>query len=180
MRTQGAILVANIIAGLALGYVVTNIGFGDYAELNRMFTFQDLRMFLAFAGAVVIIAVVFAIMRVRRTQTRIHAERLPGGSYSRPAHGPIDRAEPMLPYVITRIHNEHRSGLGKRPFVVPPAARGRAVDEASRSVRLTPTGAASPALPARPAAPPFPRPRPPARLPRAAIPLKPAHKLASR
>lgn len=80
MRTQGAILVANIIAGLALGYVVTNIGFGDYAELNRMFTFQDLRMFLAFAGAVVIIAVVFAIMRVRRTPTRIHAGVIPGAA----------------------------------------------------------------------------------------------------
>jgi len=80
MRTQGAILVANIIAGLALGYVVTNIGFGDYAELNRMFTFQDLRMFLAFAGAVVIIAAVFAVMRVRRTPPRIHAGVIPGAA----------------------------------------------------------------------------------------------------
>jgi hypothetical protein len=80
MRTQGGILFANIIAGLALGYTVTNIGFGDYAELNRMFTFQDLRMFFAFAGAVVIIAVVFAIVRVRRTPTRIHAGVLPGAA----------------------------------------------------------------------------------------------------
>lgn len=48
MRTRGAILLASIITGLALGYTVTNIGFGDYAELNRMFTFQDLRMFLSF------------------------------------------------------------------------------------------------------------------------------------
>jgi hypothetical protein len=52
MRTRGGVLVANIIAGLALGYTVANIGFGDYAELNRMFTFQDLRMLLAFAGSV--------------------------------------------------------------------------------------------------------------------------------
>ncbi len=80
MRTQGGILFANIIAGLALGYTVTNIGFGDYAELNRMFTFQDLRMFLAFAGAVMIIAIVFAIVRVRRTPTRIHAGVLPGAA----------------------------------------------------------------------------------------------------
>jgi hypothetical protein len=78
MRTQGSILFANIIAGLALGFVVTNIGFGDYTELNRMFTFQDLRMFLAFAGAVVIIAAAFAIMRVRRTPPRIHAGVVPG------------------------------------------------------------------------------------------------------
>ena len=73
MRTRGGVLVANIIAGLALGYTVTNIGYGDYAELNRMFTFQDLRMLLAFAGAVGIIVVVFAVLRVRRTPGRIHA-----------------------------------------------------------------------------------------------------------
>ncbi|MFB7224041.1 YeeE/YedE thiosulfate transporter family protein [Streptomyces sp. NPDC056227] len=78
MRTRGAILLANIITGLALGYTVTNIGFGDYAELNRMFTFQDLRMFLSFAGAVVIIVCVFALLRVRRTPGRIHAGVIPG------------------------------------------------------------------------------------------------------
>src|SRR5205823_12774197 len=78
MRTRGGILVANIITGLALGYTVTNIGYGDYAELNRMFTFQDLRMLLAFAGAVGIIVVVFAVLRVRRTPGRIHAGVIPG------------------------------------------------------------------------------------------------------
>lgn len=80
MRTQGGVLLANVVVGLGLGYTVTNIGFGDYAELNRMFTFQDLRMFLAFAGAVAIIAVVFAIMRVRRRPTRIHAGVVPGAA----------------------------------------------------------------------------------------------------
>ena len=78
MRTRGAILVANIITGLALGYTVANIGFGDYAELNRMFTFQDLRMFLSFAGAVVIIVVAYTLLRVRRTPGRIHAGVVPG------------------------------------------------------------------------------------------------------
>ncbi len=78
MRTRGGVLVANIIAGLALGFTVANIGFGDYAELNRMFTFQDLRMFLAFAGAVGIIVVVFALIGVRRTPGRIHAGVVPG------------------------------------------------------------------------------------------------------
>lgn len=78
MRTRGTILLANIVTGLALGYTITNIGFGDYAELNRMFTFQDLRMFLAFAGAVAIIAAVFALMRVRRSPGRIHAGVVPG------------------------------------------------------------------------------------------------------
>ena len=78
MRTRGGVLLANIITGLALGYIVANIGFGDYAELNRMFTFQDLRMILAFAGAVAIIVVVFALIRVRRTPGRIHAGVIPG------------------------------------------------------------------------------------------------------
>ncbi|OIJ94267.1 YeeE/YedE thiosulfate transporter family protein [Streptomyces colonosanans] len=78
MRTRGAILLANIITGLALGFTVSNIGFVDYAELNRMFTFQDLRMLLSFGGAVVIIACVFAVLRVRRTPGRIHAGVIPG------------------------------------------------------------------------------------------------------
>lgn len=78
MRTRGGILVANVIAGLALGFTVANIGFGDYTELNRMFTFQDLRMFFAFAGAVGIIIVVFALIGVRRTPGRIHAGVIPG------------------------------------------------------------------------------------------------------
>ncbi|MFJ8198918.1 YeeE/YedE thiosulfate transporter family protein [Streptomyces sp. NPDC096152] len=78
MRTRGAILLANILTGLGLGYVVTNIGFGDFAELNRMFTFQDMRMFYSFAGAVAIIVVAFALVRVRRTPGRIHAGVIPG------------------------------------------------------------------------------------------------------
>ncbi|MGW3466908.1 YeeE/YedE thiosulfate transporter family protein [Saccharopolyspora sp. NPDC000995] len=78
MRTRGAVLVANIITGLALGFTVTNIGFGDYSELNRMFTFQDLRMLFAFAGAVAIIVVAFALVGVRRRPGRIHGGVIPG------------------------------------------------------------------------------------------------------
>jgi hypothetical protein len=78
MRTRGGILLANILTGLALGFTVTSIGFGDFTELNRMFTFQDLRMLLSFAGAVVIIACVFALLRIRRTRGRIHAGLIPG------------------------------------------------------------------------------------------------------
>ncbi|MEU6366566.1 YeeE/YedE thiosulfate transporter family protein [Streptomyces sp. NPDC046931] len=78
MRTRGAILLANIITGLTLGFTVSNIGFGDYTELNRMFTFQDLRMLLSFAGAVVMIVCAFALLRIRRTPGRIHAGVVPG------------------------------------------------------------------------------------------------------
>ncbi|MEU5715482.1 YeeE/YedE thiosulfate transporter family protein [Streptomyces sp. NPDC020403] len=110
MRTRGAILLANILTGLALGYTVTNIGFGDYAELNRMFTFQDLRMFLAFAGAVGIIVCVFALLRVRRTPGRIHAGVVPGAvlfgtgwaiSGGCPAIPIIQVASGYLPAVVT-------------------------------------------------------------------------------
>lgn len=110
MRTRGAILLANVITGLALGFTVSNIGFGDYAELNRMFTFQDLRMFLAFAGAVVIIVCVFALLRVRRTPGRIHAGVIPGAvlfgtgwaiSGGCPAIPIIQVASGYLPAVVT-------------------------------------------------------------------------------
>lgn len=110
MRTRGAVLLANILTGLALGFVVTNIGFGDYAELNRMFTFQDLRMFLSFAGAVGIIVVAFALLRVRRTPGRIHAGVIPGAvlfgtgwaiSGGCPAIPIIQVASGYLPAVIT-------------------------------------------------------------------------------
>lgn len=110
MRTRGGLLLANIVTGLALGFCVTRIGFGDYAQLNRMFTFQDPRMFLAFAGAVVIIAVVFALLRVRRSPGRIHAGVIPGAvlfgtgwaiSGGCPAIPIIQVASGYLPALIT-------------------------------------------------------------------------------
>ncbi|MGW8883496.1 YeeE/YedE thiosulfate transporter family protein [Streptomyces sp. NPDC055749] len=112
MRTRGAILLASIITGLALGYTVTNIGFGDYAELNRMFTFQDVRMLLSFAGAVVIIVCVFALLRVRRTPGRIHGGVVPGAvlfgtgwaiSGGCPAIPIIQVASGYLPALITIV-----------------------------------------------------------------------------
>ncbi|WNZ12090.1 YeeE/YedE thiosulfate transporter family protein [Streptomyces sp. 11x1] len=78
MRSRGGVLLANLLTGLALGFTVTRIGFGDYAELNRMLTFQDSRMLLAVFGAIVIIASVFALLRVRRGAGRLHAGVVPG------------------------------------------------------------------------------------------------------
>jgi uncharacterized protein len=110
MRTRGGILLATVITGLALGFTVTNIGFGDYAELTRMFTFQDLRMLLSFAGAIVIIVCVFALLRVRRTPGRIHAGVIPGAvlfgtgwaiSGGCPAIPIIQVASGYLPALIT-------------------------------------------------------------------------------
>ncbi|MBL1090242.1 MULTISPECIES: YeeE/YedE thiosulfate transporter family protein [Streptomyces] len=112
MRTRGAILLANIITGLTLGYTVANIGFGDYTELNRMFTFQDLRMLLSFAGAVVIIVCAFALLRVRRTPGRIHGGVIPGAvmfgtgwaiSGGCPAIPIVQVASGYLPALITIV-----------------------------------------------------------------------------
>lgn len=110
MRTRGGILLATVITGLALGFTVTNIGFGDYAELNRMFTFQDPRMLLSFGGAIVIIVCVFALLRVRRTSGRVHAGVIPGAvlfgtgwaiSGGCPAIPIIQVASGYLPALIT-------------------------------------------------------------------------------
>jgi uncharacterized protein len=78
VRTRGGFLLASIVSGLALGFTISMIGFGDFAQLNAMFTFQDLRMLLAFAGAVALIVVAFLLLRVRRGGSRIHAGVVPG------------------------------------------------------------------------------------------------------
>jgi hypothetical protein len=43
-----------VVLGVVLGFSLSRIGFTDYGELARMFTFADLRMFLVFAGGVVV------------------------------------------------------------------------------------------------------------------------------
>ncbi len=77
-RTRGQVLLVSVITGLAFGYSIARIGFGDFAEINAMFTFQDLRMLLAFAGAVAILVVAFLVLRVPRNPGRIHAGVVPG------------------------------------------------------------------------------------------------------
>ena len=78
LRTRGGVLAATVVAGLAFGFTIARIGFGDFGELNRMFTFQDLRMLLSFAGGVALIAVAFLVLRVRRPPGRIHPGVVPG------------------------------------------------------------------------------------------------------
>jgi uncharacterized membrane protein YedE/YeeE len=47
--------------GLALGFALSHIGFADYTEVHRMFTFADLRLFMTFACAVLLTALGFAL-----------------------------------------------------------------------------------------------------------------------
>lgn len=42
------------VAGLALGFGLSQMGFSDYTEVNRMFTLTDLRLFFTFVGALAI------------------------------------------------------------------------------------------------------------------------------
>lgn len=67
------------VFGFALGFSIGNIGFGDFGELNRMFTFRDLRMFFTFLGGVVVAGVLFQLTaRDRPPAARIHRGVVPG------------------------------------------------------------------------------------------------------
>ncbi|MDH5395515.1 MAG: YeeE/YedE family protein [Gammaproteobacteria bacterium] len=44
--------------GTAMGFILARIGFADYDEINKMFVFSDLRMFLTFAGSVAFLMVI--------------------------------------------------------------------------------------------------------------------------
>jgi uncharacterized membrane protein YedE/YeeE len=75
IRTHGTVAFFGGALGLSLGM----IGFGDFAELNAMFTFQDLRMFLTFCGAVVVAgALFFFFTKDRPKGAPIHKGIVPG------------------------------------------------------------------------------------------------------
>jgi len=71
------------LTGLAFGFVLSAVGFSDYDELHKMFTFVDLRMLLTFGGAVVISGLVWALVRKFQRPTwsprKIHPGTLAGG-----------------------------------------------------------------------------------------------------
>ncbi|HYV45583.1 MAG TPA: YeeE/YedE thiosulfate transporter family protein [Myxococcaceae bacterium] len=56
---------ANAVFGLLLGFSLSHIGFGDFGEVHRMFTFADLRLVLTFGGAVALCAAGFALVTRR-------------------------------------------------------------------------------------------------------------------
>ena len=74
---------ATALAGVGLGFALSRIGFTSFDETQRMFTFSDLRMFFAFAGATALLFVVWPLLG-RLTGARwaarpLHPGILPGG-----------------------------------------------------------------------------------------------------
>ncbi|MDD9936403.1 MAG: YeeE/YedE thiosulfate transporter family protein [Myxococcales bacterium] len=71
--------------GLAMGVTLSRIGFSSWDEVHAMFTFASLRMFLAFCGAVAVLAIAWPLIArafPTRTQFRrrpIHPGTLAGG-----------------------------------------------------------------------------------------------------
>lgn len=71
---------AQAVLGLALGYTLSRMGFADFAEIQKMFTLTDLRLFFSFCGSVAFAAAGFAVLRLRRPPgTSIHPSVPAGG-----------------------------------------------------------------------------------------------------
>lgn len=67
--------------GVFMGFVIARIGFADYGEVHRLFTLVDLRMLIAFAGAVLFAMIGFMILaRHHNLQEKfLHKGTIPGG-----------------------------------------------------------------------------------------------------
>lgn len=77
--------VGTAAVGLALGFSLSRIGFSSWDEVHRMFTFESLRMLLAFCAGVVVMALGwYAVKKLSRTSPRwiprdIHRGTVAGG-----------------------------------------------------------------------------------------------------
>lgn len=71
-----------IIPGLLLGFTVGRLGFADFNELHKMLLFRDLRLLLAFATAVTLSIILFAVLRGRLkfAPVKFHVGIIPGAA----------------------------------------------------------------------------------------------------
>jgi uncharacterized membrane protein YedE/YeeE len=69
------------VLGLAFGFAFSCMGFTDFVEVHKMFTFQDLRLFLTFCGGVGLSMVGFFVLaRGKKGMARsIHRGTIIGG-----------------------------------------------------------------------------------------------------
>lgn len=66
--------------GLALGYALSRIGFGSFAEVHGMFIFASLRLLFTFMGAVAAMVLGFRLLTRRaRPQADTHRGTVIGG-----------------------------------------------------------------------------------------------------
>ncbi len=75
--------IAPILVGLAFGFALHRVGFADWAEVHAMFTFADLRLFLGFMLAVVLLAAAWQVIARLSTPDwkprPFHPGIIPGG-----------------------------------------------------------------------------------------------------
>jgi hypothetical protein len=66
--------------GLLMGLALSFIGFTNYGEIHKMFTFADWRLFLTFAGAVALSMVGFFVLARGHhiTKKHLHKGTIPG------------------------------------------------------------------------------------------------------
>lgn len=71
-----------IVTGLAFGFVLSKAGFSSWDEVHAMFTFQSLRLVLAFALAVILLAacwqLIARVSRPRWSPRHLHPGIVPG------------------------------------------------------------------------------------------------------
>lgn len=67
-------------AGLLMGVALSQIGFTDFGEVHKMFTFADLRLLLTFAGAVALAFLGFAVLArgYAIERKKLHPGTIPG------------------------------------------------------------------------------------------------------
>jgi len=78
-------LLRTSILGIVLGFALSRIGFSSWDEVHRMFTFESLRMFLAFVVGVTLLTLAWPLVRrfsatpPRWSARPIHRGTLAGG-----------------------------------------------------------------------------------------------------
>lgn len=67
--------------GLYMGFILSRIGFADYTEVHKMFTFTDLNLFLTFCGGVGVSAAGYWSLRKLRALPgqKYHSGSIAGG-----------------------------------------------------------------------------------------------------
>lgn len=70
-----------VVSGLALGFVLSRLGFTDFTSVHAMFTFSDLRLIGVFATAVVVTGIGLRLVPAGRVLPKRdwHSGLIPGG-----------------------------------------------------------------------------------------------------